>query len=113
MAEFAKKCSNRLSNIVVPLFERGNSWVQGDEVEEEKCVKKVLPKAKEIKGRILELKRGVATSFRPRAWHEVQPWVGEQLVLLMCAPRSTNLSDEGVEKLGLDFKPESLSEEGE
>ena len=73
----------------------------------------MLPKGKEIKGRILELKKGAATSFRPRAWHEVQPRVGEQLMLLMYAPRSTNLSDEGVEKLGLDFKPEFLSEEGE
>ncbi|CAE7225820.1 GIP [Symbiodinium sp. CCMP2456] len=95
-------------NVVVPLtdFEQGNLWVQDDLVEEEKCVLKINQSGEPVKGRILELHKGEATCFQPRKWHEVQPWVGERIVLLMFTPR-TKLRQEDIEKLnevGFVFK---------
>ncbi|OLP85824.1 hypothetical protein AK812_SmicGene33144 [Symbiodinium microadriaticum] len=96
-------------NMVVPLtsFENGHLWIQDDEVDEEEAVTKINPQGKVIKGKIMELTKGVATSFCPRAWHEVQPWSGDRVVMLMYTPRTSGLKDEDVEKLtniGLEFK---------
>ena len=105
-------------NMVVPLtsFEDGHLWIQDDRVEEERAVTKINPQGKTIKGRIVELKKGVATFFCPRAWHEVQLWSGDRVVMLMYTPRTSGLKDEDVEKLsniGLEFKctPRDESEE--
>ena len=96
------------SNIIVPLtsFENGDLWTQDDEVQEEECVTKMLPNGKEIKGRIIPLKKGEATFFHPRAWHEVQPWKGDRVVFLMYTPRSSRLSQEDIvrlQEIGLVF----------
>ncbi|CAE7551950.1 RE1 [Symbiodinium sp. KB8] len=95
-------------NMVLPLteFDQGGIWIQDDEVEEENCMKRITPNGKEVKGRVLELSKGTATSFDPRGWHEVQPWQGDRVVMLMYTPRTRKLSDDQVEKLkeiGLEF----------
>ena len=51
-------------------------------------------------------------SFSPRLWHEVQPWKGERLVLLLYTPRSTKLPLEAVDILteaGFNLDPASLA----
>ncbi|CAE7214179.1 RE1 [Symbiodinium sp. CCMP2456] len=104
-------------NTVVPLtdFVEGNLWVQDDEVEEEMCVMKTNPSGDRIRGKILEIKKGEATFFQPRQWHEVQPWVGDRIVLLMFTPRTSKLTPEDVETLseaGFVF-PQVTGKEGE
>ncbi|OLP75093.1 hypothetical protein AK812_SmicGene45172 [Symbiodinium microadriaticum] len=108
------------SNIIVPLtsFEYGDLWIQDDGVQEEERVTKKLPNGKELKGRILPLEKGKATFFHPRVWHEVQPWKGDRVVLLMFTPRSSKLSQEDIAKLqeiGLEFPqlPEADEHDGQ
>ena len=101
-------------NYVLPLqqFEQGSLWVQDEDVEERECVTKELPSGKVVRGRCLEMQRGKVVSFSPRLWHEVQPWQGERLVLLLYTPRATKLQPEGVELLtdaGFSVDPESLT----
>ena len=88
-------------NYVLPLqnFENGSLWVQEDDVTDEECVEKALPNGKLLRGKCLEMVTGQAVSFSPRAWHEVQPWSGERLVLLLYTPRATKLHPSGVESL--------------
>ena len=103
-------------NHVMPLtdFEDGNIWVQDDEVGEEQCVLKTLPNGKGVKGRILELKKGKITTFTPRQWHEVQPWTGDRVMMLLFTPRATSLKEEDAQKLrdvGFVIDPNSMLEE--
>ena len=101
-------------NYVLPLqqFDHGSLWIQDDEVEKEECVTKQLPNGKVIRGRCLDMHRGRMVSFSPRLWHEVQPWKGERLVLLLYTPRSTKLPLEAVDILteaGFNLDPASLA----
>ena len=101
-------------NYVLPLqhFEQGALWVQEDEVDDHNCVKKELPNGKIIRGRCLDMQRGKMVSFSPRLWHEVQPWQGERLVLLLYTPRATKLQIGEVDVLteaGFNVDPESLA----
>eukprot|EP00439_Symbiodinium_sp_Y106_P015157 s5414_g2.t1 len=105
-------------NHVIPLtsFEGGDVWVQDDEVAEERCVRKTLPNGKEVKGKIMELQKGRATSFSPRVWHEVQPWKGNRVMLLLYTPRATKLKEDQAQKLsdmGFVIDPKSMIEEAE
>ncbi|CAE7750481.1 RE1, partial [Symbiodinium microadriaticum] len=100
-------------NYVLPLVEveGGSLWIQDEEVDESSMVSKVLENGKVVRGRCLEFKKGCPMEFSPREWHEVQPWVGERLVLLMYTPRATKLSAESVEALqevGFEIDPQSL-----
>ncbi|OLQ04673.1 Copia protein [Symbiodinium microadriaticum] len=100
-------------NYVIPLVdvEGGSLWVQDDEVEEDSAVYKALNNGKVVRGKCLEFKKGFPMEFSPQKWHEVQPWVGERLVLLMYTPRATKLSTESVEALqevGFGIDPLSL-----
>ena len=101
-------------NYVLPLqqFDQGSLWVQEEGVGEKECVTKELPNGKVIRGRCWEMQRGKVVSFSPRLWHEVQPWKGERLMLLLYTPRATKLQPEGVELLtdaGFNVDPESLA----
>ena len=103
-------------NHVMPLtnFKDGDIWVQNDEVQEDKSVKKILPTGKEVKGEIKELQRGRVTSFSPRLWHEVQPWEGDRVMMLLFTPRATRLSEDGANKLreaGFVIDPKSMTTE--
>ena len=100
-------------NYVIPLadVEGGSLWVQDDEIEGDSVVHKALANGKVIRGKCLEYKKGSPMEFFPRRWHEVQPWVGERLVMLMYTPRATKLSTESVEALqevGFGIDPLSL-----
>ena len=100
-------------NYVLPLqdFENGSLWVQSDDIGDGDEVRKVLPNGKEIKGQSIAMSKGVPVSFSPRVWHEVQPWKGERLVLLLFTPRATKLTTEGVELLkeaGFNVDPNAL-----
>ncbi|CAE7359094.1 GIP, partial [Symbiodinium sp. CCMP2456] len=88
-------------NYVLPLhdFEKGALWVQDDDVNEHDGVEKELPSGKKVKGRLIEMEKGRPVYFSPRKWHEVQPWVGERLVLLLYTPRATKLHMDSVEFL--------------
>ena len=102
-------------NYVLPLqdFEGGGLWVQDDGVGDQECVRKELPNGKEAKGRVIEIEKGHPMDFSPRGWHEVQPWVGDRLVLLLFTPRATRLPSETVEALedaGFNVDREALSE---
>ena len=80
-------------------FQGGALWVQDDDVCESEKVTKTLSNGKEISGRLLELEVGRRIEFTPRVWHEVQPWVGDRLVMLLFTPRTSKLSKESVDEL--------------
>ncbi|CAE7033302.1 RE2, partial [Symbiodinium sp. KB8] len=93
--------SRMTRNYVIPVteFEGGSLWVQEEDVQEGEKVEKQLPNGKVSKGKILKMDQGQVMEFSPRAWHEVQPWAGTRLVLLMFTPRATRLKTEDVEVL--------------
>ncbi|CAE7564255.1 unnamed protein product [Symbiodinium sp. CCMP2456] len=88
-------------NHVLPLqdFQQGALWVQDDDVEDKDCEVRVLPGGKVVRGKIIEMKKGKPVTFSPRSWHEVLPWKGERLVLLLFTPRATKLHPDNVEAL--------------
>ena len=88
-------------NMVIPLseFKEGGLWVQDDEVQFPHVVEKITPSGQTLLGRVLELQTGKVVEFSPHRWHEVQPWEGERIVLLLYTPRATKLQDEHFEEL--------------
>ncbi|OLP73772.1 hypothetical protein AK812_SmicGene46881, partial [Symbiodinium microadriaticum] len=105
-------------NYVLPLkdFTGGSLWIQQDDVEGEEYVEKLLANGKTIRGVSHEMVKGRVISFSPRRWHEVQPWEGERLVLLLYTPRATKLTSDDVEALneaGFNLDPEALSADEE
>ena len=88
-------------NYVIPLqsFEGGALWVQNMDYEDLEGEEKTLPNGKVAYGKIYDMKKGEPVVFPPRVWHEVQPWQGERLVMLLYTPSTTKLSAEGVEHL--------------
>eukprot|EP00439_Symbiodinium_sp_Y106_P006524 s4409_g1.t1 len=88
-------------NYVIPLqsFEGGALWVQNMDYEDLEGEEKTLPNGKVAYGKIYDMKKGEPVIFPPRVWHEVQPWQGERLVMLLYTPSTTKLSAEGVEHL--------------
>ena len=105
----------RLSqNYVLPLreFKEGQLWVQNEEETNHEGTERTLPNGKVIYGNLLEMTKGKVVGFSPRGWHEVQPWTGERLVLLLYTPRATKLSAEGVETLqraGFNVDPKTIA----
>ena len=102
------------NNYVLPLkdFIGGSLWVQQDQVEDGQCVEKTLHNGKTLRGLSNEMVKGRVIEFSPRRWHEVQPWEGERLVLLLFTPRATKLTPGDVEALneaGFNVDPEALS----
>eukprot|EP00439_Symbiodinium_sp_Y106_P051854 s4000_g6.t3 len=102
-------------NAVLPLtsFEGGQLWVMDNEIDDDQGVRKILPNDKVVKGRLIDMKEGNVIKFSPRDWHEVQPWEGERIVMLMYTQRATKLTSQDVEKLtshGFVVDPESLKE---
>ena len=93
-------------------FEGGGLWAEDADVDEEEKVVKQVPR-RDVAGRIILLEEDEAVAFKPKKWHEVQPWTGYRVVLLMYTPRATKLSEADVEQLGdLGFRVnlESLRE---
>ncbi|OLQ10423.1 Copia protein [Symbiodinium microadriaticum] len=88
-------------NMVVPLttFTGGSLWVHDPGVEEEDSENRVLPNGQQARGRVKEMEMGKTVEFRPTEWHEVQPWEGDRVVLLMYTPRATKLSQGDVDML--------------
>ena len=58
-----------------------------------------LPNGSKIAGQMVELKKENLVEFAPSLWHEVQPWEGDRLVMLMYTPRATKLQNEHYEDL--------------
>ena len=88
-------------NCVMPLqsFEDGSLWVQNIDDGDLQGEEKTLSNGKVVYGKTHEMKKGEPVMFPPRVWHEVQPWKGERLVMLLYTPRATKLSAERVESL--------------
>ncbi|CAE7744641.1 unnamed protein product [Symbiodinium pilosum] len=106
-------------NWLCPLtsFEGGGLWTQlGDEEALKDGVDVVMKEVKpglEIKGKILEARRGKAFSFDPMKWHEVQNHIGERIMVIAYTPRLSNFDIAELEYLkGLGFRPFG-EEEGE
>ncbi|CAE7301732.1 RE1 [Symbiodinium sp. CCMP2592] len=98
------RCS---TNTVLPVteFEGGGLWIEDDDVDAEDAVLKAVPKKGEVKGRVQELQGGNPVSFKPNLWHEVQPWKGERVVMLLYTPRASRLKPAEIEELNdLGFK---------
>ena len=103
--------SRNSMNYVIPLKleEGGSIWVQKDDVEDDVKVPRTLPSGRELQGHLVDLKKGQPISFSPRRWHEVQPWKGERLVLLLYTPRSTKLTEKDIKELnemGFSLQPD-------
>ncbi|CAE7353790.1 RE2 [Symbiodinium sp. CCMP2592] len=105
-------------NIAVPLttFKGGGLWQHDPEIEEELGIPKYLPNGQLLKGKIQEAKRGEPILFSPSTWHEVQPWEGERVMLLMYTPRATKLKEGELNLLrehGFEVDPGALHKEEE
>ena len=93
------------TNMVLPLtkFEGGGLWIESDDVSAEDLVINKVPKKGEVSGNILQFQEDGPLSFRPNLWHEVQPWKGDRVVMLLYTPRASKLKPpdvEGLEDLG-------------
>ena len=88
-------------NFVLPLGDPagGSLWVQDEDSDIPGLEEKILPTGKKAYGHTVDMKKGKMISFFPKVWHEVQPWEGERLVLLMFTPRATKLGEEQVNEL--------------
>ena len=62
-------------------------------------MEKMLANGKTLRGVSYEMVEGRAIEFSPCLWHEVQPWEGARLVLLLFTPRATKLTPRDVEAL--------------
>ena len=102
-------------NMVLPIssFEGGGLWVEDENASEEEKVVKQVPHRGETSGRVMPLEEDKPVEFEPKRWHEVQPWTGDRVVMLMYTPRATKLSEADVEQLkdlGFKVNLESLRE---
>ena len=72
-------------NMVLPIssFEGGGVWIEEEDVSEDSKVIKQVPHRGDVPGRVLQLHGGQVVAFKPNRWHEVQPWVGDRVVMLM------------------------------
>eukprot|EP00439_Symbiodinium_sp_Y106_P083449 s24_g23.t1 len=100
---------------VMYLFEKleelGNT-VFRDAVAEDLVIKKV-PKKGDVYGSILQFHDQGPVNFRPNLWHEVQPWEGDRVVMLLYTPRASKLKPEEIEELddlGFTLAKEALKE---
>ncbi|CAE7230836.1 RE1 [Symbiodinium sp. CCMP2592] len=105
-------------NYVIPLqaFEKGSLWVQNENDEDREGEERTLSNGKVVYGKLHEMHKGIPVCFSPRLWHEVQPWEGERMVLLLYTPRATRLPSENVESLeeaGFPVDRDSLLPDGE
>ena len=57
-------------------FEGGGLWVEDANVGEEEKVVKQVPRRGDVAGRIVLLEEDEPVAFKPKKWHEVQPWTG-------------------------------------
>ena len=102
-------------NTVIPVtkFEGGGVWVEGVDSNEEDQVEKEVPKKGCVKGKVFSFKDGNPISFRPNLWHEVQPWKGDRVVVLLYTPRASKLAPgdlQELESLGFKLEPLALKE---
>ncbi|OLQ13572.1 Copia protein [Symbiodinium microadriaticum] len=109
--------SRNSMNYVIPLQleEGGSIWVQKEDVEDDVKVLRTLPSGRELQGHLVDLRKGQPISFSPRRWHEVQPWKGERLVLLLYTPRSTKLIENDIKELnemGFNLQPDVSQGDG-
>ena len=103
------------ANMVLPLtkFEGGGMWIESDDVSAEDLVINKVPKKGEVSGSILQFQEDGPLSFRPNLWHEVQPWKGDRVVMLLYTPRALKLKPSDVEELedlGFRLTKEALKE---
>ena len=108
--------SRNSMNYVIPLKleEGGAIWVQKEDVDEDVKVLRTLPSGRELKGHLVDLQKGHPMSFSPRRWHEVQPWKGERLVLLLYTPRGTKLTENDIKELKeMGFNPQPDVSQGD
>ena len=101
-------------NIVVRLttFQGGGLWQQDPEAQEELNVTRELSNGQVLCGRVHEAEKGEPIFFSPSRWHEVQPWQGERVMLVIYTPRATKLKETEVEMLqdhGFEVDPKALS----
>ena len=76
-------------NHVFPLteFEGGGIWLEDDSAPDATRVWKEVAPAKWKPGAIHSLHKEQKFSFHPRLWHEVQPWGGDRVVMILYTPR--------------------------
>ena len=91
-------------------FQNGGLWIQLEDEEalnlEDGVVSKEVKPGVEVNGRIIETAKGRAFSLDPMKWHEVQPHVGERVMLIAYTPRLSNLGEAELEYLkDLGFLP--------
>ena len=104
------------TNYVIPMkaFENGSIWVQNDEVDDESGEPRTLQNGKVVYGKIHEMVVGEPVSFFHRRGHEVQPWTGERLMLLLFTPRGNKLTEENGKDLveaGFSLLPDVPADE--
>eukprot|EP00439_Symbiodinium_sp_Y106_P048300 s3792_g6.t1 len=105
-------------NVAIPItsFQGGSLWAYGREVSEEECVLKETPGGKLLRGRLHHMQKGVPVKFIPTAWHEVQEWEGDRVVLLLYTPRASKLAENHIDLLeskGFPLDRGSFANDGE
>ena len=95
-------------NHVYPLteFEGGGIWVENESLTDGAGVWKEVAPMKWRRGLVHPLEKERLFSFSPRRWHEVQPWEGNRVVMILYTPRYGTLyagDQEYLETQGFNF----------
>ena len=69
----------------------GGLWMEDDQPDPQEVVWKQVTKKLKRCGRVHELNVGQPFFFNPRRWHEVQPWQGDRVVMILYSPRASHL----------------------
>eukprot|EP00439_Symbiodinium_sp_Y106_P022158 s6090_g2.t1 len=83
-----------LENVLVMLKRPdtgGQLWLEDESLDPREAEWKQVTKKLSKKGAIHELEVGSPLHFNPRKWHEVQPWEGDRVVMVLYNPRASHL----------------------
>ena len=83
-----------LENVLVMLKKPdagGQLWLEDESLPPREAEWKQVSKKLSKKGAIHELEVGKPFCFNPRRWHEVQPWEGTRVVMVLYNPRASHL----------------------
>ena len=69
----------------------GELWLEANEPLPDDVVYKQVTKKNTVGGVLHDLQEGSPIYSNPRRWHEVQPWSGDRVVMVLYSPRATRL----------------------
>ena len=77
----------------------GELWLEADDPHHDEVEQKQVTTRMTRLGELHDLEVGVPLYFNPRRWHEVKPWQGDRVGMVLYSPRATHLHYKDQEKL--------------